>query len=399
MAKSLRTVDQLDVRGKRVLCRVDLNVPMKNSRIEDLTRVKKLIPTLEYLIHKKAKVIVLSHFGRPDGEFVRDCSLAPLADALSASLGGKTVNFAVDCIGPATEEAVAKLKDGEVLLLENLRFHKGETANSPAFVEKLARLGDLYVDDAFSCSHRKHASIVGLAKALPSAAGLLLQEEIENLEKILQKDSKPILAIVGGSKVSTKLELLENLMDKVDAIMVGGAMANTFLLAKGIKVEKSLVEKDLLATAQIILEKAKTKHCRFILPEDVIVAKELVHKATCRVVSAEKIPAGTMILDIGPKTVATISDVIAASKFVVWNGPLGAFEIQPFDVGTSAVARIVAQRTAEKQLVSVAGGGDIVSALSLAGLKDEFSYISTAGGAFLEWLEGKELPGVAVLRA
>lgn len=398
MVGMLRTVDQMDVKGKRVLCRVDLNVPMKNGRIEDLTRVKKLIPTLQYLISKKAKVVVLSHFGRPDGEFVRDLSLAPLADALSASLGDKQVHFAVDCIGQPAEQAVAHLKDGEVLLLENLRFHKGETANTASFIEKLARLGDLYVNDTFSCSHRKHASIVGLAKALPSAAGLLLQSEIENLERLLQKDSKPVLAIVGGSKVSTKLELLDNLIDKVEAIAIGGAMANTFLLAQGFKIEKSLAEPDLVETALHILAKAQTKGCNLILPEDVVVAKELAYKSACKVVSAHKVTAGTIILDIGPRTVDKIADVLKTSKLIVWNGPLGAFEVQPFDVSTASVARMVAQYTAEKRITSIAGGGDIISALAQAGLCEEFSYISTGGGAFLEWLEGKDLPGVSVLR-
>lgn len=397
--QGIKTLKDIDVSGKRVICRVDLNVPMKNGRVEDATRITRLVPTLNELINRKAKLIVISHFGRPDGEFVRDMSLAPLADSLSAALDGKEVKFALDCVGDLASEAVSNLKDGEVLLLENLRFHAGEESNNAKFTEDLASLGDIYVNDAFSCSHRKHASIVGLAKKLPSAAGLLLQEEIENLERVLGSSERPAAAIVGGSKVSTKLALLKSLMKKVDLLIIGGAMANTFLKAKGYKVGKSLYEEDLVETALEILKKAEDSNCEIYLPSDVVVTEEFRDFAENKIVSADRVKAKDIIIDVGPLSVAELAGKLSKYKTIVWNGPLGAFEKRPFDVGTIGLARVVSYYTSAGKMISVAGGGDVVAALSFAGLTESFSYISTAGGAFLEWLEGKELPGIDALRS
>lgn len=393
----LRTLDQLDVSHKTVLVRVDLNVPMRHGKVEDTTRITRLLPTINYLLEQKAKIVLLSHFGRPKGEFVRDCSLAPLTNALSEELGGREVRFALDCIGDTAREAVAALKESEILLLENVRFHPGETNNDPDFVDALAELGECYVNDTFSCSHRAHASIVGLANALPSAAGMLLQREVESLQAVLESSKRPMVAIVGGSKVSTKLEVLHHLIQKVDTIIIGGAMANTFLAAQGIHVGKSLYEKALCEDAKAIMAKAQESNCKILLPSDVMVAPELAEHAACKVVSVEKVPDDHMILDIGSDTLIEIYHCLQQCKTVVWNGPVGAFEIPPFNVGTSSIARIVASLTLQKRITSVGGGGDVVAALGDAGLVDCFSYISTAGGAFLEWLEGKELPGVMVL--
>ncbi|NDF12906.1 MAG: phosphoglycerate kinase [Proteobacteria bacterium] len=399
---SLRTLDQLikstGVKGKRVLVRVDLNVPMVRGVVSDDTRITALLPTINKLVKEKAKVILLSHFGRPKGEHVFDMSLAPIADALSDVMGGKEIKFAVDCIGEPAEEAVDSMKDGEILLLENLRFHKGEEKNDASFTKALAKLGDVYINDAFSCSHRSHASITGLAKALPSAAGYLLEQEIVGLEKILSKPKTPMVAIVGGSKVSTKIDLLNTLAAKVDALVIGGGMANTFLYAKGIKIGKSLCEKDYKQTALDIMAIAEEKGCEIVLPVDAIVADDIT-SLMCRVVKVDGIPDSQMILDMGQNTVDKIRVHLKEAKTVVWNGPLGAFEYDPFLISTASVAREVAYLTSQKEIVSVAGGGDILSALNKCGLKDEFSYISTAGGAFLEWLEGKELPGVKALAA
>lgn len=384
--------------GKVVLCRVDLNVPMIAGRIEDATRIKKIIPTIQELVKQKARVVVLSHFGRPDGQFVRDMSLAPLVDALSVALDGKEVKFSLDCIGEKAREAVKLLKDGDVLLLENLRFHAGEEANNPKFVEELASLGDIYINDTFSCSHRKHASIVGIAKKMPSAVGLLMQDEIENLEKIMTMPQHPMAAIVGGSKVSTKLKLLNTLVKKVDLLVIGGAMANTFLKAEGYKIGKSMHEANLVETAQEIMEKAKKHGCEIYLPSDVIVADKIESMGVCKVLPVGKIPDNLMVLDVGPESINKLGEKLKGFKSLVWNGPLGAFEFRPFDVATISLARTVASLTSNGDLVSVAGGGDIVAALNISGLTDSFTYISTAGGAFLDWLQGESLPGIEVLK-
>lgn len=395
---NLSTLENLDVTDKVVLCRVDLNVPMHGGRIEDLTRIEALAPTFHWLIEHRAKIVVISHFGRPKGVFDRLLSLAPMADALGKVLGGREVKFALDCIGHQVQTAVKALKAGEILLLENLRFHPGEEANDPVFVEALASLADYYVNDTFSCSHRKHASLYGVAQKLPSAAGKLLQKELTHIEKILTNPPKPLTVITGGSKISTKLGVLYHLIDKADYMVVGGAMANTFLKAKGYAVGTSLYEEDLVTEAQSILNKAEKSGCQFILPSQVVVARTLAEKVPTSVVSVRDVPKESMILDIGPAMVQELAAILQSSRTVVWNGPLGAFEYRPFDVGTISVARMVAALTRKGNLTSLAGGGDIVAALTVAGLTDQFSYISTAGGAFLEWLEGKTLPGIEVLK-
>lgn len=394
---NLKTLSDLELNDKVVLCRVDFNVPMKNGRVEDNTRLLRVIPTIKHLIEKNAKVVIISHFGRPQGEFDRDLSLVPLADALSSALEGKFVKFAVDCIGHHAKEAIDSMESGDILLLENLRFHKGEKENDAEFVNELASLGDVYVNDTFSCSHRPHASILGIAEKLPSAAGFLMQNEIENLEKIFKESLKPMAAIVGGSKVSTKLDLLNALISKVDLLVIGGAMANTFLKAKGYNIGKSLHEKELLKAAKDIIAKAEQSNCEIYLPQDVVVAKELKDRPECKVVSIDEVPSDEMILDLGPQTIADLSDKLERSKMVVWNGPLGAFEFRPFDVASITLAQNIAYLTSKGTIKSVAGGGDVVAALGVSGLTESFTYISTAGGAFLQWLEGKGLPGVNVL--
>jgi phosphoglycerate kinase len=393
---TFKTVDDLDVSGKRVLVRVDLNVPMKDGKVTDATRIERAAPTLAELAAKGAKVIVLSHFGRPDGKRVPEMSLRPLVEPLSTALG-KPVAFAEDCIGPLAEDAVRALKPGEVLLLENLRFHKEEEKNDAGFIDKLSVQGDVYVNDAFSTAHRAHASTEGLANRLPAAAGRLMQAELEALDQALGNPRRPVCAVVGGAKVSTKLDLLGNLVGKVDKLIIGGGMANTFLHAKGIKVGTSLAEKDLAKTALEILDKAKAANCEILLPVDVVVAGAFKAGAPSAVVDADACPDDQMILDVGPKSTALYAAQVAECATLVWNGPLGAFEIKPFDNGTVALARTVAELTAAKKLLSVAGGGDTVAALAAAGVEEKFSYVSTAGGAFLEWMEGKTLPGVAAL--
>jgi phosphoglycerate kinase len=391
-----KTIDSQKVSGKRVLVRVDLNVPMKNGKVTDATRIERAAPTLNELAAKGAKVIVLSHFGRPDGKRVPEMSLKPLVEPLAKALG-KPVAFAEDCIGPLAETAVKALKPGEVLLLENLRFHKEEEKNDGAFVDKLAALGDVYVNDAFSAAHRAHASTEGVANRLPAVAGRLMQAELEALNKALGTPKRPVAAVIGGAKVSTKLDLLGNLVGKIDKLIIGGGMANTFMEAQGIAVGKSLSEKDLAATALAILDKAKATKCQVLLPVDVVVAAEFKAGAASKVVDARACPEDEMILDIGPKSIALYRKEIGECATLVWNGPLGAFEIKPFDEGTVALARAVAELTAAGKLLSVAGGGDTVAALAAAGVEEKFSYVSTAGGAFLEWMEGKTLPGVAAL--
>ncbi len=391
-----RTLDDLDVADKRVLLRADLNVPVKDGRVTDATRIERLAPTIEALIGKGAKVVVMSHFGRPKGRDPSQ-SLLPLVMPLSRAIGGRPVHFAADCVGSAAENVVRSLKPGEVALLENLRFHKEEEANDPAFARQLAALGDVYVDDAFSAAHRAHASIAALAHLLPSAAGKLMQAELDALGAALENPQRPLIALVGGAKVSTKLDLLQFIIGKVDRLAIGGAMANTFLFAQGQPVGRSLCERDLADTARAILAQAKERGCEIILPEDAVTAEKLEAAAVTRTVGVNAVPPAAMILDIGPQSVARIGAALEASRTLVWNGPVGAFETPPFDRGTVALARKVAELTRAGKLMSVAGGGDTVAALHAAGVIDALSYVSTAGGAFLEWLEGRELPGVAAL--
>ena len=392
-----KTLDQLEVAGKRVLVRVDLNVPMQDGKVSDATRIERLVPTIEALAKAGGRVVLLSHFGRPKGKPAPEASLGQLVAPLSAALGGRKIAFAEDCIGPEAERVVDALKDGEVALLENLRFHPGEEINDPGFASALAKLGDLYVNDAFSAAHRAHASTEALAHLLPNAAGLLMQAELEALSAALEKPERPVAAIVGGSKVSTKLDLLNSLVSKVDLLIIGGAMANTMLLAQGVEVGKSLVERDMLDTAKAIFAAAEKAGCTIILPEDAVVAAKLAVGQDTTTVPVGQVPADQMILDAGPKTVATIIAKLEGAKTLVWNGPVGAFEFPPFDAGTNAIAQDVARLVAAKRLLAVAGGGDTVSAMSHAGVIDKLSYVSTAGGAFLEWLEGRELPGVKAL--
>lgn len=394
MAK-FRTIDDIEVTDKFVLVRADLNVPIQSGRISDFTRLARVSQTVIELLDRGAKVVVMSHFGRPKGKFDTDLSLAPIADGLSVTTG-RDVKFAVDCVGAEAEAAVAKLQEGELLLLENLRFHNGETENDPEFAAQLAKLGEVYVNDAFSCSHRAHASIVGVAEHLPAVAGRLMQEELENLGNILDAPEKPLAAIIGGSKISSKLSLLETLLEKVDLMIIGGGMANTFLKAQGVEIGRSICEDDLLDTARDIMAKAAAKNCEIFLPVDGVVTQEFKEMAESKIVSVENIGDG-MMLDIGPKTVSLAIEKLQDVKTVVWNGPLGAFEMTPFDSGTTSLARAVAAMTLDGKVKSITGGGDTVSALARAGVKGSFTYLSTAGGAFLEWLEGKELPGVASL--
>ncbi|MGE0063619.1 MAG: phosphoglycerate kinase [Xanthobacteraceae bacterium] len=390
------TLDQADVKGKRVLVRLDLNVPLDNGTVSDATRIERAKPTVTELSAKGAKVILLSHFGRPKGRDPKE-SLKPVADA-AARIFGKPVAFADDCVGASAEQAVAAMKAGDILCLENTRFHKEEEKNDPAFVAALAKLGDVYVNDAFSAAHRAHASTEGLAHKLPAYAGRSLQAELEALGKALETPRRPVAAIVGGAKISTKLDLLGNLLKKVDSLIIGGAMANTFLLAQGKPVGKSLVERDLIATAQQIMRQAAEANREIVLPVDVVVAQKFEANAPSRAVGVDQVGADDMILDIGPKSIEHVVSVLARSKTLVWNGPFGAFEMEPFDTGTVAVAEAAAELTGAGKLVSIAGGGDTVAAVNAAGVGDRLTYVSTAGGAFLEWLEGKALPGVEALK-
>jgi phosphoglycerate kinase len=396
MTSNFRTLDSADVSGKRVLVRVDLNVPMENGKITDATRIERIAPTITEIAGKGGKVILLAHFGRPKGRDAKE-SLQPVA-AEVAQVIKKHVGFADDCVGEAAEKAVAAMKNGDVLLLENTRFHKEEEKNDPGFVAKLAMLGDIYVNDAFSAAHRAHASTEGLAHKLPAYAGRSMQAELEALGKALEAPRRPVIALVGGAKVSTKLDLLENLITKVQALVIGGAMANTFLHAQGINVQKSLAEKDMADTARRILSKAEDAGCAIILPVDAIVAFHFQANAPSHAYGVDTLPADGMVLDVGSQSIERIKGVIDDAATLVWNGPLGAFEMTPFDQGTVTVARHAAERTKAGKLVSVAGGGDTVSALNHAHVADKFTYVSTAGGAFLEWLEGRKLPGVEALR-
>jgi len=393
----MRQLEDINVTGKTVLVRVDLNVPMTGGKVTDHTRIRRLLPTLNYLMKKKSRIVLMSHFDRPGGKFVPSLSLAPLVDAISDALGGKNISFGVDCIGPAAHDAVKKLKAGDILLLENLRFHPEEEKGEKRFAHDLASLGDVYVNDAFSCSHRAHASITGITEFLPSAAGRLMYEEVEVLSSIFSGAKRPIGAIIGGSKVSSKLELLEHLVETMDTLIIGGAMANTFLYAQGYPIGKSLHEPKLKAAALRILKSAKKHNCTVVLPEDAVVVRQISAQAECKITGIDAIPAQGIIADVGPATIERFGTEIARCKTVIWNGPVGAFEISPFDISSVNLARIIAKLTTAKKLRSIAGGGDTMAALSHAGLSQSFSYMSTAGGAFLEWLEGKTLPGVAVL--
>ncbi len=396
---SFKTLDMIgDVTGKRILVRVDLNVPMADGKITDLTRIERVAPTMTELADKGAKVILLAHFGRPKDGPDASMSLKPVAAAVGDVIGRK-VGFAEDCVGDKATSAIAAMKNGEILCLENTRFHKGEEKNDPAFVAALAANGDIFVNDAFSAAHRAHASTEGLAHHMPAYAGRTMQAELEALEKGLGKPVRPVVAIVGGAKVSSKIDLLQNLVKKVDALVIGGGMANTFLAAQGINVGKSLCEHDLAETAKAIMAEAAKSGCAIVLPVDGVIAKEFKAGADNVTVDVNNIPSDGMMLDVGPKSVKSIANWIEKANTLVWNGPLGAFEIAPFDAATVAAAKAAAAETKAGRLTSVAGGGDTVAALNHAGVADDFSYISTAGGAFLEWMEGKVLPGVEVLKA
>ena len=391
-----RTLDDIDPNGKRVLLRADLNVPVANGKVTDATRIERFAPTISELAKRGARVVVMSHFGRPKNR-EPELSLRPIAPVLAAALGGRHVAFADDCVGPSAQQVVRGLRNGEVALLENLRFHKGEEKNDPAFATALADLGDVYVDDAFSAAHRAHASTEAVAHLLPACAGRLMQAELVALDRALDNPAKPVAAIVGGAKVSTKLELLDNLVTKVQLLIIGGAMANTLLLAEGKPIGKSLVEREMTDTARGLAAKAKSVGCEIVLPVDAVVAADLKAGIATQTVAIDRVPPDMMILDVGPQSVALICEKLAACRTLVWNGPIGAFETKPFDKATVAVAQQVAALTRAHRLVSVAGGGDTVAALHQAGVADQLTYVSTAGGAFLEWLEGKTLPGVKAL--
>ena len=393
-----RTLDDFDPKGKRVLLRADLNVPMAGGAVSDRTRLERLAPTITELADRGAKVLVASHFGRPKGARVPEMSLEPVAEELGAILG-REVEFAPDCIGDAAMNASANLPDGGILVLENARYHAGEEANDPTFARALADLADVFVNDAFSAAHRAHASTEGVAYLLPSYAGRLMQAELEALAGALGAPERPVLAVVGGAKIATKLDLLGNLISRVDHLAIGGGMANTFLAAMGVDVGKSLCEHEMAETAREILKRADEGGCEIILPSDVVIAPEFAEGAHTRVVPVDAVPDDQMILDIGPGSAAGLAARLAEMRTLVWNGPMGAFEVPPFDGGTVAVAQAAADATHRGGLLSVAGGGDTVAALNHAGVSARFSYVSTAGGAFLEWLEGKALPGVVALES
>ena len=394
---NLKTIEDADVTGKRVLVRADLNVPMQNGAVSDATRIERFLPTVRELSKRGARIVIMTHFGRPGGQVDPSLSLAPVAAKVAELLPDLKVSFATDCIGAAAEEEIAKLSNGDVCVLENLRFHKGETDNDPAFISELVALGDLYVSDAFSTAHRAHASTEGVARHLPSFAGPLMMQEVNALKVALEAPKRPVAAVVGGAKVSTKIQLLTNLVNKVDMVIVGGGMANTFLYAQGVQVGKSLCEPDYIDTVENILGRAAESGCKIVLPTDVVVAGEFAEGAANDVVDVNSVPEDKMILDAGPHSVAGLVEKLAGCKTLVWNGLLGAFEISPFGEGTFALARAAAQATIEGQLTTIAGGGDTVAALNAAGVTGDFTYVSTAGGAFLEWLEGRALPGVVAL--
>lgn len=393
----VRTIDGVDVQGKRVLVRVDFNVPIEGGAVADPTRITRVLPTIAKLARKGAKVVVLSHLGRPKGVISPETSLRPVAERMRELMPGTNVRFVGDCIGEEAKRGVGALKPGDVAVLENLRFYPGEEKNDPGFAKRLAEHGDLYVDDAFSSAHRAHASIVAIADFLPAYAGLLMMAEITALGEALERPERPVMAIVGGAKVSTKIEVLTNLVTRMDVLVVGGGMANTFLLAQGIEIGASLGEPDFVATATDIVALAERSRCEVVLPIDVVVAKELRKDADCWICPAGDVPADAMILDFGPESLADLKRRLAGVRTVLWNGPLGAIETAPFGEGTFALAREVARLTKDGKLVSVAGGGDTVRALNAAAVASDFTYVSTAGGAFLEWLGGHELPAVLAL--
>ncbi len=393
---SWKTLDDMDLKGKRVLTRVDINVPVEDGKVTDTTRIDRIVPTIKDILAKGGKPILMAHFGRPKGKVVPEMSLKVTVPALEAALGQK-VSFADESTGKTNADYIAEMGDGDVLLLENVRFNPGEESNDPAFIDALASLGDVFCNDAFSAAHRAHASTTGVATRLPSCAGRLMQAELQALEKALSKPEHPVVAVIGGAKVSTKLDLLGNLISKMDQIIIGGGMANTFLAADGYDVGKSLCEHDLADTAREIVARAKAGGCELILPVDVVTATEFKAGAASQTVGIDEVSGDAMILDAGPKSVARIKDVFDEAKTLVWNGPLGAFEIPPFNAATDAAAMCAADLSAAGELLSVAGGGDTVAALNKSGAAEKFTYISTAGGAFLEWLEGKTLPGVAAL--
>ena len=392
----LKTTQGVDVKGKRVLVRADLNVPVKNGKVTDATRLERLVPGLQDLASRGAKVIVLSHFGRPKSGPEAEFSLKPVADALG-NLLGKPVTFATDCVGETAANAIGAMQGGDIAVLENLRFHKGEEKNDAGFAADLAKLGDIFVGDAFSCAHRAHASTEGLTHHLPSYAGPLLMEEISALRTALEKPERPVAAVVGGMKVSTKIEVLTNLVAKVDKLVIGGGMANTFLQSLGKMTGQSITEPEFHSTAREIMAEAKQKGCELILPLDAVVADSFAEDVETRIVSIHKVPFDKMILDVGPESIAHVNKVLEGCRTVLWNGPMGAFEIRKFATGTFEVAKKVAELTKAGKMTSVAGGGDTVAALNAAGVTANFTYVSTAGGAFLEWLEGRELPGIAAL--
>lgn len=396
---AFKTIDQADVTGKRVLVRVDFNVPVLDGEITDSTRIERAAGTIKELSAAGGKVIVISHFGRPKGDVVPSMSLAPVAAALGRALDSRDVAFASDCVGEPAAAVISKLDNGDIAMLENLRFHKGEEKFNPDFADQLAALGDVYVNDAFSCSHRSHASITGLATRMPAFAGRLMQAELEALAQALGGGERPAAALIGGAKVSTKLDVLGQILDKIDLLVIGGGMANTFLAAQGKPVGRSLCEHDLKPKAQEIIAQAEKAGVEIVLPVDAVVATEFREHAPCRTVGIDDVGAEDMILDVGAASAARVAEKLGQCKVLLWNGPVGAFEIPPFDAGTTAVARAAADLTDQGRLTTVAGGGDTVAALVHAGVLERFSYVSTAGGAFLEWLEGKTLPGVAALQS
>jgi phosphoglycerate kinase len=393
-----KTLDDMDLTGKVALVRVDVNVPMEDGKVTDATRIERIVPTITDILAKGGKPVLLAHFGRPKGAVVPEMSLLQVVPALVAALPGIKVTFASDCIGAPAKSAIAAMGAQEVVLLENTRFHAGEEKNDAMLSASLAALGEVYVNDAFSAAHRAHSSTEGIARLLPNCAGRLMQAELSALEAALGNPARPVAAVVGGAKVSTKLDLLGNLVTKVNHLIIGGGMANTFLVAQGIEVGKSLAERDMAETALAILTKADASGCEIHLPKDIVVAREFKAGADSEVLPVDQCPADAMILDAGPETVTNLAAVFATSRTLIWNGPLGAFEIAPFDTATNAAAQKAAELTVAGNLVSVAGGGDTVAALNKAGVAEQFTYISSAGGAFLEWMEGKDLPGVAALK-
>jgi phosphoglycerate kinase len=393
---SIKTLDGLDVKGKRVLVRADLNVPVENGQVADATRISRVLPTINKLRKGGAKVIMLSHLGRPKGERSPETSLKPVAAKLEELLGAKVL-FLDDCVGPVVEAGLTQLRDGDVALLENLRYHKGETANDIGFAKQLAALGDIYVDDAFSSAHRAHASVEAIAHLMPSYAGLLMMAEIDAVGRAIEDPKRPVMAIVGGAKVSTKIDVLANLATCMDVVVVGGGMANTFLHAQGVNVGNSLCEPDFVDTVKDVAAKAKASGCEIVLPVDEVIAKELAPGVETRICDVNAIPSDMMVLDQGPKSIERLKEKLREMKTLLWNGPLGAFEIEPFGEGTLALAREAGKLSREGKLISVAGGGDTIRALNMAGVAQDFTYVSTAGGAFLEWLAGRQLPAVAAL--